>query len=222
MPHHPIPQRQMALIAGLSLLLMAVVAGFAYGYAFQKIQAGQSTNSIFWLRCCIAGFMLVLLLDILVAWALYFFMRPAGRHLSLLSCWLRLVYAALLGAALLHLVTCLELIDQGNSSLPHQATTVYLDLFAESWSIGLIVFGCHLAVLGSQIIGAGYVPKILGFLLLIAAACYSGCSLMQLLWQGYAYYKADVELLLSAPMAAGELALALWLVVKGGKVQKVN
>lgn len=220
MSHYQNTQRKMAVTAGLSLLLMALVAGFAYGYAFQQVRAGPSADTIFWLRCCIAGFMLVLLLDVLVAWALYFFMRPAGRHLSLLSSWLRLIYAALLGAALFHLSPLLELSGQGNSGPSLEVSSVYLDLFGEAWSIGLIVFGCHLAVLGSLIIKSGYVPKLLGFLALIAAVCYSADSLLQLLWPSYQYYKGNTDLLLSVPMAAGELVLAIWLVARGGKRER--
>jgi hypothetical protein len=74
------PRRKMALIAGFSLIIMAIAAGFAYGYAFQNLYVATDDaatlaklkQSPFLFRLMIFLFTIVLLLDVLVSWALYF------------------------------------------------------------------------------------------------------------------------------------------------------
>ena len=93
----------------------------------------------------------------------------------------------------------------------------HLDAFMAIWSFGLSIFGLHLGVLGYLVMKSGYVPKALGLLLLIAGLCYVGTSSAQLLLPSYGDYKTTVDMILGAPMALGELGLAVWLVIRGGK-----
>ena len=93
--------RRMGLVAGISLVIMAIVAGFAYGYIFQSIYIpfDQYTTLLnlkqfsFLFRLFIFLFLIVLILDIIVAWALYYFFKEDNESLSLLTAYLRLVYA---------------------------------------------------------------------------------------------------------------------------------
>ncbi len=88
--------------------------------------------------------------------------------------------------------------------------------FNNIWSIGLVVFGCHLYVLGYLVFKSGYIPKIFGVLLIIASLCYIINNFANLLVNNYEKYKATVELFFSLPMIAGELGFGLWLLFKGG------
>jgi hypothetical protein len=208
-------QRKMAVIAGLSLITMALIAGFSYGYAFQRIKNEEFPIAGLWLRCCLAGFLVILALDVLVAWALYYFLRPAGRQEAMLSTWFRLVYAALLGMALYPLMLLLRPESGAGAS---GSIASHLGLFEEVWSAGLFLFGCHLAVLGRQVFVSGYVPRPFGILILVAAFCYAMSSMLQLLWPEYMHYKEEqIDKIISVPMAAGELAFAIWLLLRGGK-----
>lgn len=235
-PHeNSISQRQAAIIAGVALVLMAVVAGFAYGFVFTTLvvpgnaiaTAQNITHSEQLFRAGILGWLIILILDVFVAWAVYIFLKPAHKHLALLTAWLRLVYASMLGVAVLNLVYALVLVrgaDSVKAFEPHQISAqvlFFLNAFSGMWSLSLIVFGCHLLVLGYVAFTSGFIPKIFGVLLILASLCYLLTNGATLLYPHYEQYKATVEMFLSAPMAIGELAFGVWLWAKGGKTRAV-
>jgi hypothetical protein len=218
-------KRKFALLAGISLIIMAIVAGFAYGYIFQSVYiSGDAVktlanlkNSLFLFRIFIFLFLVVLILDIIVSWAFYFFFVRDNKMLSLLSSWIRLVYSALLGISFLSLLNVLQLLK-----LPAQDSELILlclDSFLDMWSLGLIVFGSHLLILGYLIFTSGYIPKFIGVLTLLASISYISSNTANLLLDNYTLYKPLVDTVLSLPMAAGELGIAIWLIVKGGKIK---
>lgn len=219
--------RQFALTAGISLLFMAVFAGFSYGYVFSTliipsdaaatIANIKASEALF--RAGIFGFVVVLICDVVAAWGLYYVLKSVNKSLSVLAAWLRLVYAAVFGIAFLCLILALQVID---SSAIEQATRqaqgmVFLRGFGAMWSLSLLVFGAHLLLLGVLVLKSGFIPKIFGALVILAALCYLVNDSANLLFAQYGQYKPAIEKFISAPMAIGELALALWLVVKGGK-----
>ena len=120
-------QRKVAFIAGISLIVMAIVSGFSYGFVHESLIVQDepkitfnnviSSNSLF--TAGIFGWLIILIADIIVAWALYVFLEPIHKQLSLLSGWLRLIYSAFLAIAILNLVFVLTL----------TSNTDYLSLF---------------------------------------------------------------------------------------------
>ena len=82
-------QRKSALIAGIALIIMAVVAGFTYGYLHNTlIVEGDSETTLRNLKSDaslfqaeIFGWFFILVLDVIVAWALYFFFRDENKRL---------------------------------------------------------------------------------------------------------------------------------------------
>lgn len=220
--------RRMGLVAGISLVIMAIVAGFAYGYIFQSIYIpfDQYTTLLnlkqfsFLFRLFIFLFLIVLILDIIVAWALYYFFKEDNESLSLLTAYLRLVYAGLLGISFLSLLSILQLREQ----TPNDASLIMIQFntFLGMWSLGLIVFACHLFVLGYLIFTSGYIPKFIGALAILAGLAYLFTNSANLLLPDYYLYKAKIEMILGLPMALGELAFAVWLIAKGGKVGNYN
>lgn len=217
--------RKMALVTGFSLLAMALIAGFAYGYAFQSIYvAGDGTatimnlnHSTLLLRLIILSFVVILILDVVIAWALYFFFKQVNEPLSLLCAWFRLIGAAFLGVALLNLSSALQLLNNipQNEALIMNSLRTFLDV----WSLGLMVFACHMFLLGQLILKAGYIPKVLGIITLFAALSYLLSNMAHLLLPNYDQYKGTVDMVLSLPMALGELGIAIWLMFKGGKIK---
>lgn len=216
-------RRRMGLVAGISLVIMAIVAGFAYGYIFQNIYVPfeQSITLLnlkqfsFLFRLFIFLFLIVLILDIIVAWALYYFFKEDNEPLSLLTAYLRLVYAGLLGISFLSLIHVLQLREQS----PNDASLIMIQLntFLGMWSLGLIVFACHLLVLGYLIFTSGYIPKFIGALAIFAGLAYLSTNTANLLLPDYYLYKTKVEMILGLPMALGELVFAFWLIAKGEK-----
>lgn len=216
--------RKMALTGGASLIAMAVLAGIGYGYGFMNIYvAGNTTatlqnlnNAPQMLQLVIFSFVLILVLDVVVAWALFHFFKQGNPKLSLLSAWLRVIYTGWLGVAVLKLFSAMTLAD---SAIPDGAAIMdSLQLFLDIWSWGLILFGLHLLVLGYIVLRSGYIPKFIGWLTLFAALSYLFNNLANLVVLHYEQYKGTVEAVLGLPMALGELVLAVWLLVKGGKL----
>ena len=171
-------------------------------------------------RTGITLFLLVALLDIIVAWALYIFLRPVNKYLSLLTAWLRVVYATILLVALINLINVFIFTgsagylsgystDQLNSQV-----MLSIDLFNHIWEFGLIIFGFHLLLLGYLFIKAGYMKKILGILLILAALGYLVDGFGKLL-------SANYSLTIGMFTFIGEIVLVFWLLIRGRKVGTV-
>lgn len=226
-----ISPRQAAVVAGASILIMAVAAVFATDFTLGRLvvpgnMEATTTNiqeSGMLFRAGVFSWIVILICDVLAAWGLYLFLEPTSRNLSLLMAWLRLVYAAILGAALGSLVNTL-LLARGDDSITaigmeQLQTQVMLSLngFNETWSMGLVVFGFHILVLGYLVLRSGYIPTVFGVLLVVAFFGYLLTSADDLFLAGYENYKMVVEWIFITPMVAGEVGLGLWLLFKGGK-----
>ena len=152
MNEHTTNRRQMAKLAGWSLILMAIVAGIGYGYAFGAIYVkGDSAATLHnilqqpnMLLMVAITYSIMLLLDVVVAWALYKFFKRVSIKLSLVSAWLRVVYCIWLAIAILQLQHTMQYADVADAAGAMHS----LDSFLDIWSQGLIVFGVHLLLIG--------------------------------------------------------------------------
>jgi hypothetical protein len=174
-------------------------------------------------RLGIASWLVVLAFDAVVAWALYIFLKPVGRHLSLLAAWFRLVFVAILGSALVSLLSVPRLlgIAGGPTGLgPDQLDAlamVLLHPYEHAFNVGFIFFGLHVFFLGYLILRTDYVPRVLGVLLLIASAGYFIDSFASIVSSDYADNEGLFILFVAVPAIVAEYSLALWLLIKGGK-----
>jgi Domain of unknown function (DUF4386) len=235
-PSSDIHQRQAAIIAGLGLLIMAIIAFFANFSVIQGLvipeDAAKTVSNIMGnqllFRFGIAGFVVVLVCDVLVAWALYVFLKPVNQSLSLLAAIFRLVYTAIFAAALFNLANAFQLLSGANylntftSEQLQAQVMVSLESFQYAWQIGLVFFGFHLLVLGYVVMKSNYVPKVLGVLLLVAGFAYTLDSFAHFLLANYADYKTLFLVIVAVPGILGELSLCFWLLIKGGKVQQAR
>lgn len=226
-----ISMRRAAIVTGVSLLVMAAGTVFATDIVLGRLvvqgDAAATTSNIraseTLFRAGIFSWLIVLICDVLAAWGLYIFLKPVNRSLSLLMVWFRLVYAAMLGAALFNLLHILLIISPdhllaapGTGQLQAQVM-LRLSAFSDTWGIGLVVFGFHILVLGYLAFKAGYIPKFFGVVMMIAFFGYLTTNSADLLIPGHENLKAIVEWVFLAPMVIGELGLALWLLIRGGK-----
>jgi hypothetical protein len=217
-----ISRNRAALLAGIALVLMAAAAGYAYGFVISAINAASGDgnqmsdliiNSEALFRSGIFGFLVILILDLVVTWALYYYFKTIAPGLSLLTAWARLIYTSMLGVSISFLITALVAATgagSGNTLVP-----LMMKAFDETWSAGLIVFGLHLLLLGFLSLQDKNIHFIFAILLFIAAAGYLVVNSANLLVPGFEAYKGSFEAVLAAPMAIGELALAILLIVKG-------
>jgi hypothetical protein len=77
-----------------------------------------------------------------------------------------------------------------------------------------LFFALHLAVLGALVYKSGYIPRVLGILLLVAALCYLLQSFGAILLPVYNEIWSTIGL-----VSMVEIAFPLWLVIKGVKRQ---
>ncbi|WP_297691172.1 DUF4386 domain-containing protein [uncultured Eudoraea sp.] len=217
--------KKASLFAGIGLLIMTISWLLSDYLVFQKliepeneaqtISNIQSNELLF--RAGIFGLFIVLLCDLIVAWALYFYFKSISQSISLLVAWFRLVYTVILGIALLNYTDILHLIGQADylSDLNELATEVMLsiDSFQNDWNFGLIFFGFHLALLGYLFWKSKYKPRIIGLLLMLAGLSYLIDYLGKIL-------SPDFEVTFSLFLGWGELVFMIWLLIKGVKIPK--
>jgi len=223
-----IDQRKPALAAGLSLIIMTLASFFSYGYVHASLVVQgdasttfhniQSSHSLF--QAEIFGWVVILICDIVVAWGFYMVMKPAHERLSLLAAWFRLIYSAILGIAILNLLFVSLLSRTAPSPVSEQLPAqgmLYLSAFESIWSVGLITFGIHLAMVGYVALRFTRSPKIISILLMIAGVGYLLLHTCSVFLPQYEGMIAVLKYIFTVPMIVGELGFGLWLLFKGGK-----
>jgi hypothetical protein len=221
--------RQAAVTAGLAYVIIILLGVFSGFFVFRRfiraddapVTVGNIVNSELLFRVGIAAFIIVLIADVVVAWALYVLFQRTSQQLSLFAAWFRLVYVAIAAAALLNLFVALKLADDAGSSTalaPEQRDAqvrLSLAAFDYGWTISLVFFGVHLLLLGVVIAKSDYAPRLLGILVAIAGSGYVLGYLPRVLVPGH----EDLFILLPAVLTvAGEvIALPSWLLWKGGR-----
>jgi hypothetical protein len=141
--------RKAAIAAGYGLLIMTIFAVFADFFIFRNlIVPGNATtvNNILadetLFRTGICSFLIVIMCDVVVAWALYVFLKPVNKSLSLLAAWFRLVYATIFGIALVNYLSIFPLLPGADYLTAFQPTQLHaqvmlsLNAFSDGWAIG--------------------------------------------------------------------------------------
>ncbi len=221
--------RKAAIVAGFGLLIMSILAAFANFYILPSLivpgDAATTANNIManelLFRIGICSFTIVIVLDVVVAWALYVLLKPVNKSLSLLAAWFRLVYATIFGIALANLFNVLRLLSDADYVTVFDIDQLYaqvmlsLNAFSDGWQIGYVFFGLHLFVLGYLVFKSGYIPKILGVLLIIAGLGY--------LIDSYAIFLLpNYEATIGYVTFIGEVLFMLWLLFKGAKIPEMK
>ena len=234
-PIADISQRKAALIAGLGYLIVFVIsipANFWEGLVVQGDAATTASNIIaneLIFRIGIASWLIVLIADALVAWALYIFLKPVNKSLSLLAAWFRLVYVAIFGITLLNLFVVLQL-SRGTDYLSVFGTDqlqAQMMLFLTAYDFGVVIsfvfFGLHIFLLGYLILKSNYIPKILGVLLIVASIGYQINSFANVLLPNVANYEATLFIVtVAVPAIISEFLLTLWLLLRGRKIPEMK
>jgi hypothetical protein len=168
-------------------------------------------------RMDIAAELVLLLSEIGVSVLLYVLLKPVNKTLALVAAVSRLAMTAIEGINLLNHFIVLILLS-GSAYLTvfatnqlHALAMVFLDTYGYGFNIGIIFFTLHVFLLGYLIFKSGYFPKILGVLFVIAALGYLIDSFSLVL---IANYKTG-PVYLALPIAIGEIAFPLWLLIKG-------
>lgn len=224
--------RQAAILTGISSLIMFVAAMLAELYMHQGLivsdNATLTAHNILSnpaaFRIGMAAFLIVFVCDILATWGLYIYFESSNRSLAMLMAGLRLVYTIIAAVALSNLLTGFHVLTTASYSTAFNTDQVYqqaqlcFKAFDDTWAIGFIFFGLHLGVLSYLIKSSGYMPKLIAYILFIAAIAYTIDNCTKLLAVDYTIYKAPLTAIVAIPSILGELGLALWLLIKGTKI----
>lgn len=198
-----------ALVAGFGLLAMAIVAGLANFGAVEAIlvdgnpaATGENlaeSRTVF--RLGVAGFGLVVVLDVVVAWALHVFFRDTSPTTSAVAASVRIVYGGILAVAAVQLAgafkagTDTEALDS-------------IEAFQGTWNAGLVLFGTHLLVISWLAWKTVRVPNWLAALVAITGIGYVVDSVGTFASDTYS---ADITTF----TFVGEVVLLFWLLIKG-------
>lgn len=219
--------RRPALIAGLGLLAMIILAPFANFYVIDSLVVSGDAQATFnnltarpeLMRLGIAAFLVVVLLDVVVAWALYDLLAPVSQSGARLSAWFRVAYAATYAVALaplmsvLRLTSGLDYLTALDPAVLQAQVMLALNDFGNTWNLGLTLFGMHLLVLGGLVLRSDFIPRWLGVALAIAGLGYLVDTFGRLLLPG-------VDLGIVMITFFGEALFMLWLLWRGVRGQR--
>ncbi|MBL0146175.1 MAG: DUF4386 domain-containing protein [Chitinophagaceae bacterium] len=218
-----------ALIAGLSLLVMVIFAPYAEMYVFPKLivrfQPTETAKNIIENKPLfisgIFAYLITLIGDLVLTWALYILLKPVRKNLSLLTAWFRLVYTVIALVALNNVITSFRMLttpDYLNFMTQDQVNInamIYLSVFKNHWYFGMIFFAVHLLLLGFLVIKSVYIPRILGILLIITGIGYLLTSL-----RPYLFPAINIDFAMFTFF--GEIVFMLWLLIRGHKITEVH
>jgi len=204
--------RTASLTAGLALALMASLAAFGvFGAIGALLTPGDAaktavdiagSQALF--RWGIASLILVAVLDVVVAGALFTLFAPVNRSVSLMAAGFRVAYAAVYLVAIIQLVIALGLLGE-----PAQALRA-IDAYTTIWHVGLILFGIHLLLIGYLAYRSGFMAKVFGILLVVAGLGYLVDGFVAVLVPGPSVSIGQFTFV-------GEVALIFWLLIKGSR-----
>lgn len=169
-------------------------------------------------RAGLAGDLLMHVLDVPLIVLFYLLLRPVNRELALLAAVFNVVQTSVLVANKLTLLVPLLLssdpaltagLSPGQMS---SLSALAISMHGYGFGIGLVFFGLACLVRGYLLLGSGYFPPILGVLLVAAGLSYLANSVALILAPNLAAILFPWVLV---PALVGELALALWFVIRG-------
>lgn len=194
--------RKAAIFSGVGFLLMFLIA-FTGMPLYQNLivqgDAATTVNNIManllQFRIGVASYLIVLILDVVVAVGLYLVLKQVNKNLALLQMWLRLIYTAI---ALISLI-------------------VLVMLFINAYNIAQLIaytfFIPHIFVLGILVFRSGFFPRPLGILVIIASFCYLILIYGEFLLPQNLYEASTLIVILIAVI--GEISVGIWLLFKG-------
>jgi hypothetical protein len=223
--------KKTARMAGFLYLLYIVVSIFADVLGRSKLivlgdaatTARNIIESAWQFRIGFVVDLVAALLFLLTAWALYVLLKQVNENLALLFLLLNLVGVAVWCVSDLFLITSQLLLSGADYLKVFQTdqlqalAMLFLNIYKNGFSgIAQIFFSAWLFPLGYLVFKSGFLPKILGIILM--AECF-GWLMYPI--QFFLFPGNEVLTYLSSAVGfIGEFSLALWLLIMGAKEQK--
>ena len=161
-------------------------------------------------RVGIVSAFLVQLVSIFVVLYLYKLLKPVNQtHALLMVLFLLLAVPITLVNELFH-VAVLVLLNSAEPS--HQLVSLFLELHQHGIFVSQVFWGLWLFPMGYLVFKSGFLPKILGILLMIGCMGYLVDSVTHFILPDFGFTFSEFTFV-------GELLLPLWLVVKGVDIE---
>lgn len=217
--------RRTARLTGIAYLGIVVCGLFAEFFVRMSLvvtddataTAANVAGSPGLFRAGIGADMLMIGLDVAVAFGLYKLLRPVSRPLAMAAAGLRLVQAAILTGNLLNLTRAGDLADQaaatGSASTAERALQA-LETHALVYDVALIAFGLSCIVLGRLLLTSRAVPRILALGMSATGAVYLVGSFAAVAAPGL---QSLIDPLYLVAIVV-EPAFAIWLIARGPRI----
>jgi len=224
--------KKTARIAGLLYLVNAVTGFFGIIYVPSKLiisgNAAATANNILaserLFRLGIVSEVICAVEFVFVVWVLYRLLGAVNKtHASLmvilgLVCVPVILMNTLNGIAALMLLRGADFLSVFDKRQLESMAMLFLDLRRYGYVVGWIL-GIWFIPFGLLVYRSGFLPRILGVLLIAACFGYLADSLTPLLFPGYA---GVVGRIAAIPLTLGEPAIILWLLIRGAKDQPLK
>jgi len=216
-----------ARVAGLLYLIIALLGIFSLFFGPESLiapgDAAATANNIkdseSLYRLAFIGDLIGQVIFIFLVLLLYKLLKPVNKNLAVLMVVLVLVGVPIAMLNDLNQIAAL-LLSRGADYLPvfaadqlHAHVMLFLELYESGLRIAYIFWGLWLFPLGYLVFKSGFLPRILGILLIIAGLGY--------LIEFVAYFLLpNLDLTIRMFTFWGEVILALWLLIKGVNVEQ--
>lgn len=216
-----------ARTAGLLYLVLAILSAFGLVYVPSMIlvpgDAAATAHNIVasesLFRLGFVGNLLAFTVNIFVAVLLYKLFAPVNKTMAALMVVLISVGIAIAMLNELNQFAALLLLGSADYLTAFTAdqlqafAALFLDLYEHGFVLAHIFFGLWLFPMGYLVIKSGFVPKVIGFFLLIAGVGYVVDFTLFFLFP-------DITVTVSEYTFVGEVLLLLWLLVMGVNVER--
>jgi hypothetical protein len=166
-------------------------------------------------RLGFAAYLLEAVSDIVLAWLLYVLLKPVHRELALLSAFFGLVSMSLFAVTKMFYFAA-PIFLSGHRYLtafpPGQLeslASLFLSLYAGLSGLTMVFYGIAWIVRGYLTYQSGYLPRLLGALMVAAGVGFAAKTITYVLAPGYSW---DILL---APMFLNTIAVAVWMLARG-------
>ena len=219
-----------ARIAGLLYLLMAVTAIFGLNIPGGFIVRGDAAatadkiaSSQLFYRLCVVSELASQILFVFLVLALYQLLKGVNERRAALMVALVLVQVPMTFASMLCGIAPLVLsnrADYWSAFDKHQLealTMGFLSLRSYGISAVTALWGLWLLPFGLLIFRSGFIPRVLGVILIVGCFADLAVSVTSLLFPAYGHIVNKLLVL-----GVGEILIILWLLIKGAKVQPLD
>jgi hypothetical protein len=217
-----------ARIAGLLMLVLVALAPFSMLYVPSTLivpgdavtTANNIVSSAPMFRLAMASDAVIFLVEIALCALVYTLVRPVNKALALIAVFARLAMTIIQGLNLLNHFVVMSLLSGSGSvaALAPPQLHALVSLFLGAHEAGVLIwgmfFGLHLLMLGYLVYRSGYLPKVIGGLLVFVGLVYLAQSFGTILLP-------DAKAVFTAMGSLGflEIAFPVWLLIKGVKDQ---